>query len=437
LHASGRTKILFLVCSLRSTDWSTKSAITVFNRQLIRIFTLFVTACQVSSEVNMRIGALTLTAAVWAAGSMVLGAELDEALAAIKAVKREGAGNEIAAARWKELVKAGPQAIPTILSGFDGADATAVNWFRSAIDAIVENETKAGRKLDSGTLETFVKETRNDPRARLLAFELLDRGGPDARKRLLPGLINDPGAGIRREAIDYAMKAAEVLGDNSNERIRSAFRGLFTASRDVDQVEAIARKLKALGADEPDVIAHLGIITRWEVAGPFDNSGLKGFAAPLPKVESWKEHATGHNRGLVDLYAATGKAKGVKDKKKDAVYALCRTVIESPMERAAQVRVGSENAVKIYFNGQELFGREEYHHGHRLDQHIARVTLTKGQNEILLKVLQDDLTYDWTVDWHFQCRVCDEIGGSIPMKVLTAPKAIPVAPKPEPKEEKK
>src|SRR5512143_2659797 len=95
--------------------------------------------------------------------SMVLtirAAEIDQAVSAIKGVKREGLGNEAAAKHWKDLVKAGPTAIPTILAAFAGADATVVNWFRSAIDAIAENETKAGRKLDAGMLEQFVKETK-------------------------------------------------------------------------------------------------------------------------------------------------------------------------------------------------------------------------------------------------------------------------------------
>lgn len=363
-------------------------------------------------------------------------AEIDEALAAIKAVKREGAGNEAAAMRWKELVKSGPGAVPAILAAFPGADATAVNWFRSAIDAIAENEAKAGRKLSAEQLESFVKETKNDPRARLLAFELLERVQPDAGKRLLPAMQNDPGAGLRREAIDYALKMADILADNSNQQIQARLRALFASARDVDQVEFIAKKLKTVGDREPNVVEHLGLITRWEIAGPFSNAGLKGYAAPLPKADSWTEFATAQNRGLVDLYQALGNDKGVKNGKKEAVYALCRTAIDSPSERQAEVRVGSENAVKIYVNGEEVFGREEYHHGQKLDQHIARVTLKKGHNQILLKVLQDDLIYDWTVDWHFQCRVCDEIGGAIPMTVLTAVKAVPVAPKPEPKEKK-
>ena len=361
--------------------------------------------------------------------------ELNDALATIKSIKREGDGNENAAAAWKIVVKHGSAALPSILAAYDGADGTSANWLRSAVDAIAENEQTAGRKLSADMLEAFVKDIKHDPRARHLAFELLSQADANARKRLLPGLIDDSGAGLRREAVAHAMELGGALGTNTEEAKRAHFRKLFGQARDVDQVEAIAKKLKELGAGEVDVIAHLGLVARWQIAGPFDNTKLKGFAAPLPKVEKWNDHATGHPRALVDLYQALGKAKGVKDKKKDAVYALCRTEFDAPEERAAEIRAATEDAVKIFFNGQEVFSREEYHHGRNMDAHVARVTLKKGRNEIIMKVCQDDMIFDWTIDWSFQCRVCDSLGGAIPLSVVTAPKAIPV--KPEPTKEKK
>src|SRR5262249_22874343 len=144
-------------------------------------------------------------------------------------------------------------------------------------------------------------------------------------------------------------------------------------------------------------------------------------------------------------YQALGKEHPLKDVKKDAIYALCRTEIESPAEQSAEVRLASQNAVRLYVNGSEAFSREEYHHGMKLDQHVARVTLKKGSNEILIKVSRADTTMDWPLVWSFQCGVCDAIGGAVPFTVLTAPNAIPVKPEPpkptpknpEPPKEKK
>jgi hypothetical protein len=365
-------------------------------------------------------GVMLLPVAVWAG-------EVDNALAAIKAVKREGAGNEAAAARWKEIVAQGPKALPALLIAFDGADATVANWLRTAAEAIAENEQKAGRALPAAGLEAIVRDTQRSAGGREFAFELLTLADPAARKRLLPTMLEDPSAGLRRDAVALALENAK-----SPEQLRE----LFTKARDVEQVEKIARDLKAAKA-EVDVISHLGLITRWQVAGPFDNTKLKGYAAPLPAKVEWKEFATAQERGLVDFYQALGKERGVDpvSKKKDAVYALARTEIESPTERPIHVRAATPNAIRIWLNGQEIFSRDEYHHGHKLDQHIGAGKLRQGRNEIIVKVCQDDMTPEWTLTWAFQLRVCDEIGGAVPMNVLTAPNAVPVKPEPPKKKE--
>lgn len=368
----------------------------------------------------------------------VSAADIDPALAAIKAVQREGAGNETAAAQWKELVKHGAAVLPGLLRGFDGVDPTVANWLRTAVDAICENELAAGRKIPGTALEAFIKDSKGDSRARTLALDWLLKVDADAKKRLLPDMVDDPSAGVRREAIAYSIQLGHLLGNNSDAARRAHFQKLFESARDVDQVEAIAKTVKELGGGDVDVVGHLGLIVRWELAGPFDNTGMKAFNSPLPKVEAWTEHATGHPRAQVELYRALGKTRGVTDGKKDAIYAVARTVIESPADRAAEIRVGTKNAIKIFCNGNEVFGREEYHHGYKLDQHRAKVMLKSGTNEIMLKILQDDRTFDWTVEWEFQCRVCDAIGGAIPMKVLSAPTAVPVKPAPpQPKKESK
>ena len=104
-------------------------------------------------------------------------------------------------------------------------------------------------------------------------------------------------------------------------------------------------------------------------------------------------------------------------KKKDAVYALARTELESPVERPIHVRAATPNAVRIWLNGQEIFSRDEYHHGHKLDQHIGTGTLKKGRNEILVKVYQNQQTETFAEVWSFQLRVTDALGGAVPLTV--------------------
>ena len=64
-------------------------------------------------------------------------------LAAILAVGKEGTGNAEAAAAWKVLVAAGPDAIVPTLAAFDTATPAAANWLRSAVSAIADAEVAA------------------------------------------------------------------------------------------------------------------------------------------------------------------------------------------------------------------------------------------------------------------------------------------------------
>ena len=89
------------------------------------------------------------------------------------------------------------------------------------------------------------------------------------------------------------------------------------------------------------------------------------------------------------------------------------TDFDSPREQQVELRLGCKNAWKLWLNGEFIFGRDEYHRGMQMDQYRYRVTLRPGVNRILLKVCQNEQQEDWTVQWEFQLRVCDETGTAI------------------------
>ena len=115
--------------------------------------------------------------------------EMSRALSAIKSVKKEGKGNDDAGPAWKTLVaRGGPALLPT-LEAFDDSNPTATNWLRTAVDAIAESETAAGRKLPASELEAFATNSKFAPSARRRAYELLielDPQGKGAAPSRLP-----------------------------------------------------------------------------------------------------------------------------------------------------------------------------------------------------------------------------------------------------------
>jgi hypothetical protein len=344
------------------------------------------------------------------------------ALARLKAVGREGAGNEAAAAAWKDVVQQGPAALPAILQAMDDAGAAAANWLRTAGDAIVERTLIAGKPLPAETLEQFIRQTRHNGAARRLAYEWLCRIDAKASDRLLPDMLQDPSSELRRDAVAAALKQARSQLDKGNEdAARAAYRRALTGACDKDQVDVIAKALDKLGV-KVDVAAHFGFVRQWLLVAPFDNHNDAGFNVAYPpekgvdpkavykgkdgKEVRWIATATEDPYGVVNLNKVLGKQQGV--------VAYAYAVVSSPKERPIQIRAGSINGLKIFLNGKELYHRDEYHHGMDVDQHIARCTLKAGRNELLLKVCQNEQKEDWAQEWKFQVRLCDAVGAAVP-----------------------
>lgn len=353
----------------------------------------------------------------------VAGAETTkEALARLKAVGREGAGNADAARAWKNVVKHGPKALPAILEAMDDADAASANWLRTAVDAIAERAVSADKSLPTEELETFVRQTQHNGAARRLAYEWLCRVDAKTPDRLLPGMLQDPSPELRRDAVAVVLKQAQAHLDNGEkDAARAAYRRALTGACDKDQVDLIAKQLDKLG-EKLDIASHFGFVRSWLFATPFDNHKEAGFKVAYPpekgvdpkavykgkddKEARWVAVTTKDPYGLVNLNKELGKQQGV--------VAYAYAVLESPGERSIQIRAGSPNAIKIFLNGKEVYHRDEYHHGAEVDQHIASAVLKAGRNELLVKICQNEQKEDWAQDWKFQVRLCDAVGAAVP-----------------------
>lgn len=348
-------------------------------------------------------------------------------LAKVRAVGGNGSGNVEAGKAWKELAKLGPEALPAILAGMDGADPIATNWLRTAVDTIAEKTLASGRPLPAAELEKFLADKHHSPAARRLAYEWLKRVDKTAPARLLPGMLHDPSGEMRRDAVAVKLDAAQrLLKKGDKEGAAAAFRTALSGACDKDQVDGIAAGLKGLG-QPVDLAAHFGLVRSWQLLAPFDNTGGAGFKAVYPpekKVDltasykgkkgataRWVPHTTSDPYGTVDLNKALGKQM--------AVVGYAYAVIDSPATRPVEIRAGSFNALQIYLNGKKVFAREEYHHGAELDQYVGFGTLKAGRNELLVKVCQNNQRDSWAQNWGFQLRLCDAVGAAVPFRTIT------------------
>jgi hypothetical protein len=369
-----------------------------------------------------RLGWMSLLAWVFFGGLALAQSEsLAPLLKALRDVQPEGKGNRAATTAWAELIsRAQSDQLPVILAAMDDAGPLASNWLRAAVDAIAERDLRKHGKLPNAELEKFLAQKQHSQRARRLAFEWIARNDPSAEDRLIPTMLDDPSLELRRDAVARVLSAADkALVDKQLDLALSTYRTALDSARDLDQVKTVTEALKQLG-HPVDLSRHYGFLADWKLVGPFDNHGGKGFDVAYPPegaidlaaaypVQSgtvrWISHHTDSEVGSVDLNKAIGKHMGV------VAYAMAE--FQSDQARPADLRVGSECAVKFWLNGKPIFSVESYHANGTIDQYIGRGELKAGRNVILVKVCQNEQTEEWAQDWRFQLRVCDATGQAI------------------------
>ncbi len=344
-------------------------------------------------------------------------ADIDSLVKTIKAVGREGQGNREANQAVSELSQQDAAKLPGVLIGFRDANPLAANYLRGAVEAIADRALRSGKSLPTVSLEKLIRDAEQDPRGRRLAFELLSRVDTAAPDRIIPEMLLDPSPEFRRDAVSRLIVAGEKsLKDKDTDAAKATFKKALSGATDDDQVKTLAKQLKEM-KEEIDLQKHFGFLTGWRFVGPFDNVGLKGFDTTYPPEEkldfaakyegqkgevAWDKTETDHEYGIVNVAKQIAPYKG-------AVMYLT-TEFQSPTARSVEFRLGTPNAWKIWVNGKQLFGRDEYHRGMALDQYRVRGEVKAGANTILLKLCQNEQTEDWAQRYEFQLRVADLSG---------------------------
>ena len=334
-------------------------------------------------------------------------ANLSEAVAISRTLSQAPAtgGQAILAAKADSLAMASAEMLIPCLRSLSGATAPGANWLRSSLERIVE---RCGDTIPEKDLETFVRDTTQDPRARRLAFEWLHDRNPSLCNSLLDGMIEDPSLELRRDALNKFLATKE---DTTDETLQKTIvrKGLMVA-RDRDQIDRCVTWLKEHG-EQVDVAAVYGFVRAWDLSKTYDNKDGVGFSTiyppetnnpPTPLTEGWKRIHSTDDYGTIDLNREIETQKGV------TAYAVAS--IEFPQAVTAEVRIGSPCAVQVWVNGIRVMSHEIYHASEAIDQYIASATFQPGTNSIVVKCCQNEQTEPWAADWKFQLRVCDSLG---------------------------
>lgn len=350
--------------------------------------------------------------------------KIADAVSVIKNIGLNGEGHEEAVLAMRVLNQATPEHIPLILDGMDDQNKLAVNWLRSAVVKIAGSGSELPRKK----IEDYFSDKQRSHLGRLLAFDLLTEGDEDLANRIIPTLIDDPSLPLRYKAVAQLMERAK----NSEAIEAIGMLGYaLEKSRDVNQVISITEALDEKGV-AIDLQKQLGFVNSWQLVGNFDNKDEKGFDVVYGPEKSpgeidtdasyqgngdepvsWKPYNTTEPTGLVDLNQVVGRTKGV------IVYAAA--TYESDKDQTADIRIGCINAHKVWVNGKLVMSNEIYHNGISPDKFTGQAELKAGDNQILVKVCQNEQTQQWAQRWQFQLRVCDATGKAFHAKSANQP----------------
>jgi hypothetical protein len=334
----------------------------------------------------------------------------------------QGAGSVEARAARDELAQRGVELLPPLLTAMDTDNPVAANWYRTIYEEIIQRQSPdPAIAWPMEFLRNYVSDPERAGKPRRLVLKLIDRLEPDYREQWLSGRLTDPE--FRTDAVEFILtQGKQSLQNNDDEAAVSQFRSAFEHARNRSQVIEAADRLKALG-QEANVIAHLGLVTNWWIAGPFDAPDKSGFGASFPpeagfdpateytsqrtKHFGWKRHTTTDPLGQLNLVNVIGKT--------DEAVAYAWTEITVEQHQDVQLRCSADDCCLVWVNGAIVSSHEQWLNGTRFDRFIDDVSLKTGRNQILVKVCQGPQHRNPEVfnNWSLQLRLCDADGRGI------------------------
>ena len=182
-------------------------------------------------------------------------------------------------------------------------------------------------------------------------------------------------------------------------------------------VERVLTKLKNTTPEDLKTLARsAGFINQWKVIGPFPNKDWVGakIAYPPEKIIDFSKPV---RYDTITAKWLTIDPEGIfpvisfdKLYGRSALVAYAATTVNADHDMEAILKIGSNDGVVCWVNGKKV---HENHiaRGLTVDEDVVKVKLNKGENSILLKVLNEGNA------WEACLRVCDDRGRPMDMNL--------------------
>ncbi len=266
--------------------------------------------------------------------------------------------------------------------------------------ALTSYYDQRGTRFPVVTTEGAVEGTRAELDLSVRATELYDvdlylvRGPAFGNVRvLLPARTDDPKPALKESGAFSGYAEQRQMGVVSLKGV------LLREGENRIVLEVSGRDPKSGGSD----LSFMGVapaasarhfVADWDVAGPFDAQGVESLAAAYPpeKRAVLTEKYEGKGGAAIAWRTVRAEASGyvrldrvLQPSEKAVAYALA--YVQAPSDRDTRMLVGSDDGVRIWINGEIVHSNPVFR-GAAPDQDDVTVSLRKGWNRILVKVLQ-------------------------------------------------
>jgi HEAT repeat protein len=231
-----------------------------------------------------------------------------------------------------------------------------------------------------------------EPAERNMALAGVAAYGDPSSLKLVEPLTLD--AATRAAALRaYVAIGRALVAQGKRDEAKVVFQNAIARGAPRDLAAESAAQLRGLGV-EIDLAREAGFISDWWLVGIFPNRDQGGFNvayAPETGAEppnaisfegqelAWKRAHTDDIEGIVDLERQFATRTNV--------VAYAYAVISVEREQDVTLRIGSDDAVKVWVNGERVHANNAYR-PLRVDEDTAEATLSAGDNTVLVKVCQ-------------------------------------------------
>jgi HEAT repeat protein len=233
------------------------------------------------------------------------------------------------------------------------------------------------------TLTAAMKLANNVDDKKLIVSAIGDIASVKALDALMPLVDGD----LHGEAFSAAVSVAKRIAGRNQAAALAAVEKLSKAARGDAETNAVDALRDAMTS----------YCVSWLVSGPYKQKGKEGLDTfdvvfppeePDGKAKEWKplDVTNADQPGRFDL----GKGNNC--------CAYVRTTVISETERKVQLAFGSDDAIKVWLNGQ-LIHANKVNRACTCDQDKVEAMLKDGENTLLIKIVQGG------GDWGFCCAI--------------------------------